>query len=239
MQRSGFRGSGPTSSRIHRPQSRMPRACRGGGVAGSAACSVHGVYRRSEMDFCTDALREAVVFPVTVFCEATGMGCVFPEDLIDQLSAFSVLGKPIYGAHWYIASLISSGVALDLQGRAHMRGVAVQSLASRQDDQRDQLLHFGVERPVPRDFAPDEAIRISAKSGSVASKGDRTFQNVPTVSFRPRRLCSCSCLRLEPAAQEEAAIAAPDNSKQNNAAKVHRKCSFLCGHIRPPIMSMR
>ena len=26
------------------------------------------------------------------------------------------------------------------------------------DDQRDQLLHFGVERPVPRDFAPDEAI---------------------------------------------------------------------------------
>lgn len=39
-----------------------------------------------------------------------------------------------------------------------MRGEAVQSLAGRQDDQRDQLLYFGVERPVPRDFALDEAI---------------------------------------------------------------------------------
>ena len=120
---------------------------------------VHGVYRRSENGLLHfDALHEAVVFRYRLLRGHGQRDAFFPEDLIDQPERFFGLGKTDIRSALVHSFLDFLGRRPDLQGRAHMRGEAVQSLASRQDDQRDQLLHFGVERPVPRDFAPDEAI---------------------------------------------------------------------------------
>ena len=55
------------------------------------------------------------------------------------------------------------------------------------------------------------------------------FRNVPTVSFRPRRLCSCSCLRLEPAAQgKKPRLPRRTTANKTMRRKAHKKCSFFC-----------
>ena len=120
---------------------------------------VHGVYRRSENGLLhPDALREAVVFRYRLLRGHGQRDALFPEDLIDQPKRFFGLGEPDIRSALVHRFLDFLRLRPGLQGRAHMRGEAVQGLARRQDDQHDQLLHFGVERSVPRDFAPNEAI---------------------------------------------------------------------------------
>src|SRR5699024_1496467 len=77
--------------------------------------------------------------------------------------------------------------------------------------------------------------RISAKSGSVASKGDRTFPKRSNCFLSAK---AALLMFLPPFGTccigEGAAVAAPDNSRQSNAAKSPKKvflfsCAGICG----------
>ena len=186
------------------------------------------------MDFCTLTPCMKRSSSVTVFCEATGSGMRFSlKTSLTSRSAFSVLGKPIYGAHWYIASLISSGVAPTCKA-APTCGAKPSKvwLAVRTTSVISSCI-LASSDPCHATSPQMRRSRISAKSGSVASKGDRAFPKRSNCFFSAK---AALLMFLPPfgtcCVGEEAAIAAPDNSKQNNAAKSPQEMFlFLCAGI--------